>query len=312
LIGEGKTLASLQSYFLEKAIKRTARKVEKKLGESTIDERRKKLDKAARRLSLPKNCMVEPIKIDVMYAEWVSFPDSMHDKVVLYLHGGGYEYCSVNTHRGLAARIGKAACTKVLLPEYRLSPEHPFPAAIEDAVQCYRWLLRQGYRANDIVFAGDSAGGGLSLAAALMLRDLEEALPAAIVCLSPWVDLTSSGESYRKNVQLDPYLNVEGVRKTARNYAGKEALDHPLISPVFADFSGFPPLFIQVGTHEILESDAEKLVAAALSADVEVHFKKWDKMWHVWQISGSILPEAKKAITEIGEFVKWVFRSTSA
>ncbi|MFL6560214.1 MAG: alpha/beta hydrolase fold domain-containing protein, partial [Bacillus sp. (in: firmicutes)] len=140
-------------------------------------------------------------------------------------------------------------------------------------------------------------------------RDQNEPLPAAIVCLSPWVDLTSSGESYRKNVGLDPYLTVKGVREGALMYAeNEESLEHPLISPVFADLTGLPPLFIQAGNHEILQSDAELLAKKAKNAGVDVTIKVWEGMWHVWQISGDVLPEARKAIGEIGDFIKKVFK----
>ncbi|WP_413300236.1 alpha/beta hydrolase [Bacillus sp. 1P10SD] len=303
-------MPSFRSYFIEKGIKWSVKRAfRKEVIDKGMDEKRQMLDSAARRLGkLPEDCIIEKLEIEGLYTEWISTSRVMEGKVILYLHGGGYAFCSANTHRPLAARIGKAAGVKVLFPEYRLAPEHPFPAAIEDAINVYRWLIRQGYDSKNIIFAGDSAGGGLSIAATLVLRDQNEPLPAAIVCLSPWVDLTSSGESYRKNKEKDPYLNLGGVRKAASMYAGAEALDHPLISPVFADFTGFPPLFIQAGNHEILQSDAEKLAAQARAAGVNVSFKVWDGMWHVWQISGNVLPEAKSAIYEIGEFVKRIFR----
>ncbi|WP_169802728.1 alpha/beta hydrolase [Neobacillus soli] len=305
-------MPSFRSYFFEKGIKFSVKRALKKgVRDKRVEEQRQMLDNVGRRLArMPKNCQVVPLEIEGMYAEWLSTASSLEDKVILYLHGGGYAFCSADTHRPLAARIGQASGVKVLFPEYRLAPEHPFPAAIEDAVNVYRWLLDQGYIPSNIIFAGDSAGGGLSLAAALVLREQNEPLPAAIICLSPWVDLTSSGESYTKNNGLDPYLSVQGVREGAHMYAGKEgSLDHPLISPVFADLTGFPPLFIQAGNHEILQSDAEKLTAQARLAGVAATLKVWEGMWHVWQISGDLLPEAKRAIDEIGEFVRRTFRS---
>lgn len=306
-------MPSIQSYFFAKGIKWSVKRAFRKgVMDREMNEKRQMLDSVARRIGkLPDGCKVESLQIEGLYAEWLNAGSTMDGKVILYLHGGGYAFCSANTHRPLAARIGKAAGAKVLFPEYRLAPEHPFPAAIEDAINVYRWLLRQGYKPENIIFAGDSAGGGLSVAATLVLRDQNEPLPAAIVCLSPWVDLTSSGESYRRNKEKDPYLNLGGVRKAASMYAGVESLDHPLISPVFADFTGFPPLFIQAGNHEILQSDAEKLCAQARAAGVEVSYKIWDGMWHVWQISGNALPEAKRAINEIGEFAKSTFRQKS-
>lgn len=302
-------MPSFRSYFFERAIKVSVKRaVRKGVRGKGLDEKRQMLDAAARRLvKLPNNCKVVPIDIEGLYAEWISTGITLKHKVILYLHGGGYALCSANTHRPLAARIGKASGVKVLFPEYRLAPEHPFPAAIEDAVNVYRWLLHQGFSPSNIVFAGDSAGGGLCIAAALVLRDQNEPLPAAIVCLSPWVDLTSSGESYRKNKWIDPYLSIEAVRAAVRMYAGDEKPDHPLISPIFADLSGLPPLFIQAGNHEILQSDAEKLAAQARNAGVPFTLKVWKGMWHVWQISGDALPEARKAIKEIGVFIRKTF-----
>jgi epsilon-lactone hydrolase len=298
-------LPSFRSYFFKKGIQAGAKKLN--LKEKDINESRQIIDSFARKLSkLPKNCKVEHIQIEGIYSEWISTNQTEEDKVILYLHGGGYGYCSADTHRSLAARIMIESGVKVLLPEYRLAPEHPFPAAIEDTLTIYRWLLKQGYKSSNIMFAGDSAGGGLSVAATLMLRDLSEPLPAAVICLSPWVDLTSSGESYKENNEIDPYLRKDLVRITAQAYAGGESLDHRLISPVFADLSGFPPLFIQVGSIEILLSDAQLLADRARQAGVEVQLEVWDGMWHVWQISNR-LPEAKKATKEIGSFVKEIF-----
>lgn len=308
----GWEMASFRSYLFEKGIKLSVeRALRKGISERGLDEKRQMLDTVARKIAkLPKNCKVQKMEIEGLYAEWLISENSSEEKVILYFHGGGYAFCSANTHRPLAASIGKAAGMKVLFPEYRLAPEHPFPAAIEDAVIVYRWLLGQGYDPANIIFAGDSAGGGLSVAATLVLRDQNEPLPRAIVCLSPWVDLTGSGESYRKNKGVDPYLTVQGVKDAALMYSGhKKPLDHPLISPVFADLTGFPPLFIQAGNHEILQSDAQLLAKKARQAGVKVTFKIWDKMWHVWQISGDRLPEAKKAIGEIGDYIKKVFYS---
>lgn len=304
-------MPSFKGYFLEKIIKYTVKRSAKKgMGKQGIEELRQMLNRTGEKLGrLPEKLHVEKVEAEGMYMEWLIPEEADREKVILYFHGGGYGFCSAATHRPLAARIGAAAGVKVLLPEYRLAPEHPFPAAIEDAVRVYRWLLREGYQTSDIIFAGDSAGGGLSLACALVLKEQSEPLPAGLICLSPWVDLTSSGESYQNNEKLDPYLNPEDVQKAAIMYAGGESLDHPLISPVFADLTGLPPLFIQVGSHEILQSDSELLYAHAKLAGVDAALKVWDDMWHVWQISGDFLPEAKQAINEIGTFAKRVFKN---
>ncbi|MEH7180339.1 alpha/beta hydrolase [Neobacillus vireti] len=299
-------MPSVSSYFIKKGINVGAKKLN--LEEKDINESRKIIDTFARKFSkLPKNSNVDPIKINGIYAEWISNNQTKEGKVILYLHGGGYSYCSADTHRSLAARIMIEAGVKVLLPEYRLAPEHPFPAAIEDTITIYRWLLNQGYSSSNIIFAGDSAGGGLTVAATLVLRDQYEPLPAALVCLSPWVDLTSSGDSYRKNSEKDPYLRCDLVQKTAQLYAADESLDNCFISPIFADLCGCPPMFIQAGSIEILLSDAQLLADKARQAGVDVHFKVWDGMWHVWQISNR-LPEAKKATREIGQFIRKIFK----
>ncbi|MFL6557158.1 MAG: alpha/beta hydrolase [Bacillus sp. (in: firmicutes)] len=304
-------MPSFQSYFFEKAIKLSVKRAVKKgVRQKGIEDQREMLDTAASKIGkLPKNCQVVKLQIEGLYAEWLSTGKTLPDKVILYLHGGGYALCSANTHRPLAARIGASAGMKVLFPEYRLAPEHPFPAAIEDAVNVYHWLLEQGYASEDIIFAGDSAGGGLCLATALVLRDQNEQLPAGIVCLSPWVDLTSSGESYQKNGELDPYLSVRAVKEAVRIYAGTESLDHPLISPVFADLTGLPPIMIQSGSHEILQSDALTLADKAKASGVNVSLKVWDGMWHVWQISGDFLPEARRATREIGQFIRRIMKT---
>jgi acetyl esterase/lipase len=299
-------MPTLKSYFLKKGIQLGVRRLKRKktLKVTGVEEQRQILNSTAKRwIKMPPNCTVESAQIEGMYCEWISNKPSVKDKVILYLHGGAYGYCSADTHRTLAARIMIESGVQVLLPEYRLAPEHPFPAALEDTLVVYHWLLNQGYNASDIIFAGDSAGGGLSVASTLMLRDRNEPLPAAVVCLSPWVDLTSSGASYSINKNEDPYLNPDLVRMAARSYAGNESLEHKLISPVFADFSGFPPLYIQVGSIEILLSDAEKLAKQAKLAGVNVHLTIWEGMWHVFQMSQSI-PEAKQAVKEISEFIK--------
>ncbi|MCM3669237.1 alpha/beta hydrolase [Mesobacillus maritimus] len=297
-------MPSLRSKILKRGIKIAVKRL-KGLKEIDVGERRRRIDEIANRWSkLPADCNVEKVYIGGLYAEWLTTEqNSTDEKVILYLHGGAYGYCSANTHRSLAARIMNSSGVKVLLPEYRLAPEHPFPAAIEDTIMVYQWLLDQGYDACNILFAGDSAGGGLSVASTLYLRNLGYQLPGGVICLSPWVDLTSSGDSYRRNKLKDPYLNVEGTRAAALAYAGKYPLDHELISPVFADLTGFPPLFIQVGSIEILRSDAELLAKKAHDDGVSVEMKVWKGMWHVWQASGKML-ESRLAIKEIGKFVK--------
>lgn len=236
-------------------------------------------------------------------AAWLGPEGTTADRILLYLHGGGYVSGSINSHLILCLPLTQVLRRNILLPEYRLAPEHPFPAALEDAQRVYHWLLAQGYAAHNIVVAGDSAGGGLSLALTLALRDTGAPLPAAVVCLSPWADLTLSGESHRCNASFEPALTTEDLRRWAAWYAGSTPLSHPLISPVFADFRGFPPLLIQAGSEEILLDDARQVAEAARLAGVRVTLSVWQGLWHVWHALGRLAPESEQAFQEINAFL---------
>jgi acetyl esterase/lipase len=192
----------------------------------------------------------------------------------------------------------------VLLPAYRLAPEHPFPAAIDDVLKIYRWLLSQGHRSKDIIISGDSAGGGLCVASVLALRDQGDALPAAVVCMSPWADLTMQGQSHVTNSKSEAMLNGESLHDWAQAYTNKENFGNPLVSPIFADFHNFPPLLIQVSSDEVLLDDAIALAEKAKAAGVDVSLKIWDGLWHVWQVVGNAIPESKMAFEEIEVFVR--------
>jgi acetyl esterase/lipase len=225
-------------------------------------------------------------------------------KAILYLHGGGYVTGSIEPHLVLCTPMARAARTDIIILDYRLAPEHPFPAALEDALAAWHWLLAQGYRAEDLVVAGDSAGAGLAAAAVLSLRDAGEALPAAVVCLSPWVDLTNSGQSHILNAAAEPTLRSDVLREWAGFYAPESELRNPLVSPVYADFHGFPPLLVQVGGDDILLDDARRLAERGRAAGAEVTLSVWEGMWHVWQMFGYLLPESRKALDEIAGFVR--------
>jgi acetyl esterase/lipase len=223
---------------------------------------------------------------------------------VLYLHGGGYVIGSPRSHRHLAAAIGRAAGTPTLLLDYRLAPEHPFPAAVDDAVAAYRWLLARGLSSDRIVVAGDSAGGGLTVALLLALRDRGVARPAGGVCISPWVDLTCSGASYATKAATDPIVTRDGVAAMAQAYAGTGDFKGPLVSPLFADLRGLPPLLVQVGSEEVLLDDAAGLSARARAAGVDVTYEEWPAMIHVWHWFLPMLDEAERAVATIGGFVR--------
>lgn len=245
-----------------------------------------------------------PVNIDGLKAEWVRAEGSREDHAVLYLHGGGYCIGSINTHRHLAGDIAQAAGARVLLIDYRLGPEHPFPGAVDDAKRAYDFLVGSGVQPKRCAIAGDSAGGGLTAAALLALRDADARLPAAGVCLSPWFDLSMSGDSMQSKAAVDPMVQRENLQRMASAYlAGAEART-PLASPLFADLRGLPPLLVQVGTAETLLDDSTRFAERARAAGVAVDIEVWDDMIHVWHAFSFALPEARQAIERIGAFLR--------
>lgn len=247
---------------------------------------------------------LEPLEASGIPAAWLLPRGADRDRVILYFHGGGYVIGSVGSHRNLVARIATAAQCSALSVGYRLAPEHPYPAALEDALASYRWLLEQGIEPWKIVFAGDSAGGGLALAAMLSLRDSGEPLPAGIMLLSPWVDLGMTGASVKKIGWRDPMLFAYVLRRWAKLYLGGRDYREPLASPLYADLGGLPPLFIQVGSLELLLDDAMRLRAKAEEAGVEIELDSWGGMFHGWQELAPVLEEGNRAIDELGRFAR--------
>ena len=256
-----------------------------------------------------KNITVEKINMEGIQAEWlIPFSSSTRsEKVILYFHGGGYVTGSIEDHRIMCGLLANATGTKVLIPEYRLAPEHPFPAALDDALKVYQWLLDHGYSSANMIIAGDSAGGGLSVATVLALKGKSGSLPAAVVCLSPWTDLALTGQSHTTKAKAEAVLRKDVLHEWALCYTDESNLTNPLVSPVHGDFHGFPPLLIQVGSEEILLDDSILLAEKAKSAGVDVTLKIWDGMWHVWQALGDLIPENKKTFEEIGQFVQSQF-----
>lgn len=270
----------------------------------SIEERRLQMDRMAALGHLPRDCSVEAVDAGGVPAEWIKVAGGPEDSVILYLHGGGYAIGSLTSHRQLVAYIAKAAGARTLSLAYRLAPEHPFPAAVEDAVTGYRWLLKQGISPRRIIIAGDSAGGGLTIAALLSLRDQGDPLPAAGVCISPWVDLTCSSETYRTKAHTDPVVNEEGIREMAALYLGGLDPETPLASPIFGDLTGLPPLLIQVGTEEVLLDDSISLDNKARACGVDSRLEIWEEMIHVWHSFSPILKEGREAIARIGEYFR--------
>jgi acetyl esterase/lipase len=273
--------------------------------ELSILESRARSEKYARWVGkVPLHIQVDAFQTGDIYTEWIFPPGADDQRVILYLHGGGYVSGSVAIHKLLCVALAQATGMRLLLPEYRLAPENPFPAALEDALSAYHWLLEQGFKPENIVIAGDSAGGGLSLAAVLSLRGTGEPLPAAVVCLSPWADLTLSGGSHQTKAKSDPVLYAKELRYWALSYTDEGNLSNPLVSPVYADFHGFPPMLIQVGSEEILLDDAVTVAEKARAAGVDVTLSIYEGLWHVWHAAGTWLPESRQALAEIGRFVK--------
>ena len=246
----------------------------------------------------------EPVTANGVKAEWVSAPDADAGRAILYLHGGGYVIGSINTHRSLAGRLSRAAKARVLVIDYRLAPEHPFPAAVDDSVAAYRWMLAQGLKPSRIAVAGDSAGGGLSAATLVAIREAKLPLPAAGALLSPWVDMEGIGESMTSKDSVDPMVHKDGLLGMAKAYLGGQNPRSPLAAPLYADLAGLPPLLIQVGTSETLLDDASRLAERAKKAGVNVTYEPWENMIHVWQLFAPMLDEGQQAIDKIGAFVR--------
>jgi acetyl esterase/lipase len=265
---------------------------------------RKRLDSWAQILRPPRGIHVTREEFQGTQAEWLTPRQHTEGKLLLYLHGGGYVFGSCATHRQMASYIARAGGVRALLPEYRLAPEHPFPAAIEDIVRLYRALLDGGYSPRNIVIAGDSAGGGLALATLLTLRDAGDALPAAACLLSPWLDLTGSGESMRTNAQRDPWFKPEFMPLLVRHYCADDERAHPLVSPVFADLSDLPPLYVQVCDDEILLSDSTRVVEKARAAGGEADLETYSGLWHVFQAFARQVPESRAAVARIGSYIE--------
>jgi acetyl esterase/lipase len=273
------------------------------LASPTIAEIRAGFEQMMQTFPLPADVVLEPVQAAGIPAEWVSVPESRRDRVVLYLHGGGYVIGSIRTHRELASRIARETQARALVIDYRLAPENPFPAAVEDATAAYRWLLSTGVASSSVVVAGDSAGGGLTLATLLALRDQSERLPAAGVCMSPWTDLEGTGASAQPGGADDPLLQLAGLREMGAHYAAHDPRN-PLAAPLYGDYRGIPPLLIQVGTREILLDDSTRVAERAKAAGVDVTLEPWEGLIHVWQAFGPNIPESLEAVARIGEFVR--------
>jgi monoterpene epsilon-lactone hydrolase len=252
----------------------------------------------------PPGVTVLPANAGGVPAEWVAAPGADARRALLYCHGGGYASGSPATARDLAWRLSQAARCRVLVVDYRLAPEHPFPAALEDVASAYRHLLSNGFAPASIAFAGDSAGGGLALGSLVKLRDDGAPMPAAACAFSPWTDLAITGRSVTTNRDADSMVRAEALRSTAAWYLGGAPATSPYASPFYADVRGLPPTLLHVGSTEVLLDDARRLAENMKSANVEVDLRIWPDMPHVFQGVAVFLPEARAAIAEAGRFLE--------
>lgn len=269
----------------------------------SIAELREEFKRQMTKIPLGADITREDVEVDGIPGAWFTPPGAREDAAILYLHGGGYVIGSIDTHAALTGDIARAARMRTLSIDYRLAPEHPHPAAVEDAVAAYRWLLAQGYTAENLAIAGDSAGGGLALATLIALRDADIPLPRAAAMLSPWVDLEGKGESMTTRAKVDPMITPQSVIAFGRLYGGRDNLRAPLASPLHADLHGLPPLLIHVGTAEVLLDDAVRIAERAEAAGVEVTLEVYEGMIHVFQFFATIVDEGRESIQRIGSFL---------
>lgn len=267
----------------------------------SIEQRREMMEESQAAIATPADISVTEVDIDGLPGCWISAPGARNDTVVIYYHGGGYVMGSLKTHQELMGRISRVCKAKVLGVDYRLAPESIYPAAVDDGVKSYQWLLDQGNSPSKIMLAGDSAGGGLAVATLLSLKQNSIVLPAGAFLFSPWTDLTASGESAKSRADNDPMITIPALLDIAKTYYSDANPQDPLISPVFADLSGLPPLLVQVGDAEVLLSDSTRLADNAKSVGVSVDYQVWEEAFHVFQAIPS-LPEALDALNKVGQF----------
>jgi acetyl esterase/lipase len=270
-----------------------------------VEENRANFDQLEAMAPLPNDVKIEEVDINGVRAIWISTPEVVEEFVVLYLHGGGYVMGSIKSHKEFGSRISRVSNSRVLLLDYRRAPENPYPAALEDAVATYKWLIdSEGINPKNIIIGGESAGGGLTLATLLKLRDTGITLPTAAIILSPWTDLLMTGESIRTKAKVDPLANASDLFFLSSLYVGKDDPKNPFISPLYADLNGIPPMLIQVGSAEILLNDATRIAEKAKAAGVDVILDIWEDMIHMFQMFAAWGPEGQEATEKIGEFIK--------
>jgi epsilon-lactone hydrolase len=271
---------------------------------TSLLERRQRLDALGTQYPMPPHVSTEQVDANGVPAEWTRGPAADRSRVMLFLHGGGYVSGSIQSHRHMVAQAGLEAGISTLALGYRLAPEHPFPAALEDALSAYRYLLGAGIAPQHILLAGESAGGGLALATLISARDAGLPLPACTWLSSPWVDLTMSGATMKTKAAIDPLIQEPYLRELAHSYLGGTDPQMPLVSPINADLTGLPPMLIQVGSAETLLSDAVGLTAVAADAHVQVTLRVWPNMIHAWHLFYHDLRDGRRALAEVGRFAR--------
>jgi acetyl esterase/lipase len=271
---------------------------------TTLAERRAGIDARGKGFGTPADVRITPVMAHGVKAEWTATPDAAEDKAILYLHGGGYVLGSLDSHRHFAAEAGRQAGVRTLAIDYRLAPEHAFPAPVEDSVAAYRYLLSCGIKPGNIALAGDSAGGGLVVGAMLAIREAGLALPACGWCISPWVDMEATSRSFTDCAATDPTVQKPGILDMAAAYLGGADPRHPHAAPVYGDLRGLPPLLIQVGSAETLLDDSLWLARVAGMAEVPVQMQIWPEMIHVWHQFFPVLKAGRDAIAAGGDFIR--------
>ena len=269
-----------------------------------LSERRQRLDALGAQYALPADVRVEPVNANGVTAEWTMTPEADPAHVIMFLHGGGYISGSIKSHRHMVAQAGREARARTLALDYRLAPEHPFPAALNDAIAGYRFLLAQGFAPENIAIAGESAGGGLAIATLVSLRDAGVALPACAWCSSPWVDLEMTGSSMISKATVDPLISKPYLTELAAAYLNGADPRTPLALPLHADLRGLPPMLIQVGSAETLLDDAVRLAGAAGAADVRVTLQVWPDMIHAWHLFYQQVAAGRRALATVGAFIR--------
>ena len=304
--GEKDLMVSKEMKGIINLLNAVQKNLKKKLSVNAI---RTAMDQLGTAIKLPKVVKCDPVDAGGVPAEWIIPPNAINQNIIYYLHGGGYIAGSIKVYRDLAMRIARVSNARALIINYRLAPEHPFPAALEDATKAYQWLIdSQGISPNNLIIAGDSAGGGLALATLINLRDKAISLPSGAVCLSPLTDLANTGDSVKNNAKTDPFIFPELTDFCAKLYLDDADKQNPLGSPLYANLQDLPPIFIQVGTTECILDDSIRFEKRAKEAGVNVQLEIWKDMIHIFAYFAALAPESRQAIDQIGNFTQKFFK----